>query len=429
MIARAHLHYFTADEVNNNNNSFDKAHTDRVAVVSAQPPPQDASTLHPLIQSSSHYTVSSTSIPFMDDTTQSSVHISVDDAACCDERESSTSSDSGNAEPAEDPPASAKLTIKPANPACGFSFDDILKANLDYLSSDDDLDVDLDRSPPARHVIAPPSAASSSSSSSVRKPTTTTSSTSKSCASPELLSTQTDIDVTSSARLWDEKLSRVARDKVSEQRAELDDSALMNIQKTKLKWEELAAQQNNGSATGSDAQSRDENEHHQHTDGSSSGGGGGKKLSQKLLDATFKRALASESCPVARKLSIEGMLDQPDIKQAAESWERRAAEESNSSATERQPTPRRVRLVSKSAEEIESDIMSLDVSAESIANVSSTKSRWEHLLRDDVTEKNNKKTSARKSSTLRKATDFGSLRGKFELRNPNAAAGQDSSDC
>ena len=229
--------------------------------------------------------------------------------------------------------------------------------------------------------------------------------------------------------MWDEKLSRVARDKVSEQRAELDDSALMNIQKTKLKWEELAAQQNNGSATGSGAQSRDENEHHQHTDGSSSGGGGGKKLSQKLLDATFKRALASESCPVARKLSIEGMLDQPDIKQAAESWERRAAEESNSSATERQPTPRRVRLVSKSAEEIESDIMSLDVSAESIANVSSTKSRWEHLLRDDVTEKNNKKTSARKSSTLRKATDFGSLRGKFELRNPNAAAGQDSSDC
>ena len=118
--------------------------------------------------------------------------------------------------------------------------------------------------------------------------------------------------MTSSARLWDEKLSRVARDKVSEQCAELDDSALMNIQKTKLKWEELAAQQNNGSATGSDAQSRDENEHHQHTDGSSGGGGGGKKLSQKLLDATFKRALASESCPVARKLSIEGMLDQPD---------------------------------------------------------------------------------------------------------------------
>ena len=263
-------------------------------------------------------------------------------------------------------------------PVQGFSFDDILKANLDILSSDDDLDVDLSSSRDTDSVFTLASLAT---------------------AQPEA-----EVCVTSSAKFWNEKLTRVERDKTSET-PDLGASMLENIQKTKLRWEELAC--HNGSSPASGSESRDESE-------------------TETLTSSPLKMTSSASPAMLRKMSVEGDALQPDIRRATESWEKRVEGKAQTRAS-----PRTVRLVSKTFEELECDVMSLDVNSDSIANVSSTKSKWEHLLRDDdaaTGARVQRKESGRlKRGTLSKATDFDSLRGKFELKQ--TFNGEDSSEC
>ena len=87
---------------------------------------------------------------------------------------------------------------------------------------------------------------------------------------------------------------------------------------------------------------------------------------------------------------------------------------------------RNIRLVSKTEAELEADIMSLDVNADSIGSVSNTKNKWEHLLRDEETRGSKKRSNSAKRATRSKAADFGSLRGKFELRPTN---GDEATEC
>ena len=276
-------------------------------------------------------------------------------------------------------------------PAQGFSFDDILKANLDFLSSDDDLEVDLNTSRDTDSLFTLSSLTSNTIPGQSNKP-----------------EVAADVCVTSSAKFWNEKLTRVERDKTSET-PDLDTSLIENIQKTKLKWEELACV--NGSTPVSGSGSRDESE-------------------TETLTSSPLKMTSSVSPGCLRKMSIEGEASQPDIRRAKEDWEKRFE-----SSGKPRASPRTVRLVSKTFEEIECDVMSLDVNSDSIANVSSTKSKWEHLMRDDdgsgsggggggrVARKESQKL---KRGTLSKAADFDSIRGKFELRPHN---GDESSEC
>lgn len=115
----------------------------------------------------------------------------------------------------------------------------------------------------------------------------------------------------------------------------------------------------------------------------------------------------------AKRLTLD--LNSPELRSDVNKTKMKFEEiaENNTSPNN---TPRKIKLVSKTEEELEAEFMSSDVMMMSISDVHNTKSKWEKLVSGEPLDNNSSAKAAEYEKTKSKTVkNFSSLRDKFEV--------------
>lgn len=363
----------------------------------------------------------------------------------------------------------------------GFSFDDILKANLEYLSDEDDLfqdnnyivkqEVEYDS-----HDGESPSLEENESEDNVSTSEVNNDVNSDSGSESEPKAEHGNIQ--DATKFWEDRFTSLARDKCvsDESHVHLDSESIGNIQKTKLLWEEKVEAGQNSSSPSSRRRSLDGDENQGvHPSDIFEEEIGNNVQQTKLLWQEMTSVQRNSPSPSKKILedvnnsSGSELEDSPNsrIQQKKLLWEEMSAStQHNSPNKENEPNKRltldvlseeqkadvgkakmkfeeiiehksspkvsrrNIRLVSKTEEELEAEFISSDVMLQSISDVSNTKSKWEKIITGEVsTENKDQKKYNGSKVTVSKPDNFVVLRDKFEGSVENVANQNTSSDC